>query len=151
MTEPIPRWKIIAEAREWLGTPFHHQGYRKGIGADCIGFLCGVALKLDIPGAQEWKATARYHQYGRPPNVRFLLESCEHFLDRVDIEDAAEADILVLSFEREPMHFSLLTRRNPSYVIHSLFGVGRVTEHRLSGEWQQRVRLAYAFRGVEKR
>ena len=34
---------IIAEARSWLGTPWHHQASLKGVGCDCIGFVRGVA------------------------------------------------------------------------------------------------------------
>jgi cell wall-associated NlpC family hydrolase len=36
------REAVIAEARTWLGTPWHHQASLKGVGCDCIG--CGKAL-----------------------------------------------------------------------------------------------------------
>jgi NlpC/P60 family putative phage cell wall peptidase len=34
--------RIIAEAREWIGTPYRHQGSRKGVGCDCLGLVRGV-------------------------------------------------------------------------------------------------------------
>jgi cell wall-associated NlpC family hydrolase len=30
---------VLAEARTWLGTPYHHMGRLKGIGVDCAGFV----------------------------------------------------------------------------------------------------------------
>ena len=34
--------KALAEAREWLGTPYVHQASVKGAGTDCLGLLSGV-------------------------------------------------------------------------------------------------------------
>lgn len=34
--------EVIAEARGWIGTPYRHQGRRKGVGCDCLGLLIGV-------------------------------------------------------------------------------------------------------------
>ena len=34
--------RIIAAARGWLGTPYRHQGARKGVGCDCLGLVRGV-------------------------------------------------------------------------------------------------------------
>jgi cell wall-associated NlpC family hydrolase len=41
--EPTPAGKaVIAEAMTWLGTPYRHQGSRKGVGCDCLGLVRGV-------------------------------------------------------------------------------------------------------------
>lgn len=34
--------KAIAEARTWLGTPYHHAARIKGVGCDCGNLLCAV-------------------------------------------------------------------------------------------------------------
>jgi cell wall-associated NlpC family hydrolase len=36
------RAAVVAEAREWLGTPYHHEARLKGIGVDCAQLLMGV-------------------------------------------------------------------------------------------------------------
>ena len=36
------RGRILAEARSWLGTPFHHKGRVKHVGVDCGGYIYGV-------------------------------------------------------------------------------------------------------------
>jgi len=33
---------VVAEATTWLGTPYRHQGRRKGVGCDCLGLVLGV-------------------------------------------------------------------------------------------------------------
>lgn len=31
--------QVIAEARSWIGTPYHHKGRVKGVGVDCGGMV----------------------------------------------------------------------------------------------------------------
>jgi len=44
MTAPTDprRAQVVAEARTWLGTPYHHHGRIKGVGVDCAQLLCAV-------------------------------------------------------------------------------------------------------------
>lgn len=36
------REQVVAEARTWLGTGYHHHARIKGVGVDCVQLLCGV-------------------------------------------------------------------------------------------------------------
>jgi cell wall-associated NlpC family hydrolase len=145
----VTREAIVAEARDWIGTPFHHQAFRKGAGCDCIGLVAGVGLALGIDGAREWHDCEACHQYGRPPNPRFLVEMANRFLVRREIGNWRLADILVMSFEREPMHFAIVSGRDPLSVVHALFGAGETVEHRIDQVWAARVRMCYGYRGIE--
>jgi cell wall-associated NlpC family hydrolase len=40
------RARVVALARTWLGTPYHHQASLRGAGADCLGLLRGVYAEL---------------------------------------------------------------------------------------------------------
>ena len=42
MTEAEARAAIVAEARTWLGTPYHHAARVKGAGVDCAQILVEV-------------------------------------------------------------------------------------------------------------
>lgn len=42
------RASVVGSALGWLGTPYHHMGERKGVGADCITFLRGAVLDARI-------------------------------------------------------------------------------------------------------
>ena len=39
---------IVSKAREFLGTPYHHQGRVKGGGVDCAGLVICVAHELGL-------------------------------------------------------------------------------------------------------
>jgi NlpC/P60 family putative phage cell wall peptidase len=43
--------RALAIAESWIGTPYRHQGAKKGIGCDCIGLIRGIwrALYGDEP------------------------------------------------------------------------------------------------------
>jgi cell wall-associated NlpC family hydrolase len=65
-----PRSRVVAEAKGWLGTPYHHMGRLKGVGCDCLTFLAevyhaaGVLPAIDIPHyPPDWhlhRSTERY-------------------------------------------------------------------------------------------
>ncbi len=38
----MTRDHIVAEARSWIGTPYHHHGRIKGVGVDCAQILAAV-------------------------------------------------------------------------------------------------------------
>ena len=40
------RTDVVAAAREWLGTPFHHQARLRGVGVDCVGLVIGVIFLI---------------------------------------------------------------------------------------------------------
>ena len=48
------REKVVAEALSWVGTPYHHQARKKGVGVDCAMLLLEV-----------------YHNAGFIPDITF--------------------------------------------------------------------------------
>ena len=52
MSEASQRAAVVAEARTWLRTPFHHAARLKGIGADCETFICEVFSAAGVFTAQ---------------------------------------------------------------------------------------------------
>lgn len=42
------RERIVAEARSWLGTPYHHLGDVKGVGVDCAMLLVRVFASVGL-------------------------------------------------------------------------------------------------------
>ena len=148
----IKRADIVAEALTWVGTPWVHQASLKGVGTDCIGFVGGVALALGVPGAQEWRDTPEFHNYGRQPDPAVLLRGCDLLLDPVPKPLAQPGDILVMRFEAEPQHFGIVTKLNPMYMVHALYRArrsGKVVHNRVDSVWWGRVKRVYRFRGVE--
>ena len=44
--DDLGRERIVAIARDWLGTPYHHQASLRGVGCDCLGLVRGVWREL---------------------------------------------------------------------------------------------------------
>jgi cell wall-associated NlpC family hydrolase len=42
------RAAVVAEARQWIGTPYHHMGRLKGVGCDCLTLLVEVYLRTGM-------------------------------------------------------------------------------------------------------
>jgi NlpC/P60 family putative phage cell wall peptidase len=69
--EKSERAAVVAEARRWLGTPYHHGACVKGAGVDCAQLLIGVFSAVGLI------ATPKIESY--PPDWH-LHRSAERYL-----------------------------------------------------------------------
>jgi hypothetical protein len=76
------------------------------------------------------------------------MEGCARFLDAISMDAIDIGDVLMLRFQRDPMHFALVSSLTPLYVIHALSTVGEVAEHRVDSVWTNRIVRAWRFRGL---
>lgn len=147
MTDAVTRDQVVAAARAFIGTPWKHQGRRRGVGVDCIGLIGGVASALALPGADEWATDQSLHCYGRTPVAAMLLDACDRFLRRVRLADVQPADVLVMGFQNGPQHFAIVSRLAPTYIVHAYAQRRAVIETQAALPGAQILR-AYAFNGV---
>lgn len=63
------REQVIAEARTWLGTLWHHQASVQRVGCDCIGFVRGAAERFVGPIPLALHYTATCHLYRAEPRI----------------------------------------------------------------------------------
>lgn len=145
------RAQVVAVARSYLGTPFHHQASAKGAGCDCIGLLRGIGRELDLPGSAELEAARRLLAYGPDPDPA-LLRECERFMDKIEWPQLGLGDVLMMTtlYSRgQPKHFAVVSRLTPPYIIHAwAYGKSEVIENRLDGKWRSRVLGCYRFKGL---
>lgn len=133
--------QFIAEAREWIGTKFHHQAAVKGVGCDCIGLIRGVKNQLI---EDDILATLDYSM--QPNNFRFYNNLEKH--PELEPTNVLEPGILLLfKFIREPQHIAIYTDKNT--IIHSYQPRGQVVEHRLDDKWKDRIHSMYKVKGCE--
>jgi len=135
------RPQIVAAARGWLDTPFHHQARLKGVGVDCLGLVIGVARELaliDITG------------YPRVPNGKTLLPLARQHMTEIDRATMQPGDVVVVSFDKEPQHFGVLGdyRHGGLSIIHAASDPGRVIETRLMFSQQMKFVAAFVLPGV---
>ncbi len=103
------RADIVALARGWLGTPYHHQASLKGVGCDCLGLIrgvyaeaCGTQAETPPPYSHDWaEASAR----------ETMIEAAGRHMAPVDLHAAEAGDVLIFRLRPGAMakHCAILT------------------------------------------
>jgi cell wall-associated NlpC family hydrolase len=138
----MKRADIVACARSWLGTPWHHRACVKGVGVDCVYLGVGVLQELGVE-------VPELPAYERTPDGVTLLAMCDQHLDRIARHYMAPGDFAVIEWGNGiPHHFGILGdyRHGGLSLIHAdnRPGADRVVEHRLV--WTPKMQLVAAYR-----
>jgi NlpC/P60 family putative phage cell wall peptidase len=141
----IARHAILAEARDWIGTPYRHQASAKGAGCDCLGLVRGIwrAFHSDEP-----EITPPYTpDWAERHGAETLLEAARRHLVENDITHAAPGDVLLFRMEASSpaKHAAILDEDDR--LIHAYWGRA-VVRSRFAPWWRARVAAAFAFPGV---
>jgi NlpC/P60 family putative phage cell wall peptidase len=128
MPETLVRARVVAAAREWIGTPYHHMADIKRVGVDCAMLLVRVYCDLGLvepfdprPYTRDW----HLHQ-GEERYLGFLLA-------RAHIVAAPQpADVILFRYGRCYSHGGIVTRSDPLTILHAFAPAGQVIEEELS-------------------
>lgn len=131
-TEAEQRAAVVAEARTWLGTPYHHHARIKGVGVDCAQILCAVYEACGLvphvdpgPYAHDW------HLHHSEEVYAGWLDRC----GACDVQTPAPGDVALFHFGRCWSHGAIVVE--PGTVVHAYVGRGviitRLTEDPLDG------------------
>lgn len=107
----VTRAEIIAEARDWIGTPYHPQQSRKRAGCDCKGLIVGVARELGLAEADT--LAARTWNYRLDFSPERLLEGLAETLRRV--EQGLPGDVMAIEVDRPgfgPRHLAIMAEND---------------------------------------
>jgi cell wall-associated NlpC family hydrolase len=140
--------QAAAEALKWVNTPFRDKGRTIGSGVDCVGVPICVGMALGIAEAFE---ANQERSYPRVPNGWRLRDQLDRFMDRLPSKhDAKPGDVLLIAWRRYPLHVAMRApdRGSFRYVVHATEEIGKVAHHILNQEWEDRVILAYRYRGL---
>lgn len=148
--KPITGADVERHARSFVGTPFLHQGRRKGHGVDCVGLVLCVAEDLGLVDRDGRKfLRADYYDYGMQPAGRFVHDECAKRLIVKPQSDLTAGDVLSLRVPHLPTHTAIVALRGEAlYIIHAYNGAGSVVEHILSEPWRRRIIGSFTFPGV---
>lgn len=135
----MDRNNIVDKAREYIGTPFRHQGRLKGVGVDCAGLIICVANELNISDFD-------YTSYGRVPNSNQLVSLMNEHMVKIKISDAKAGDVYLMAFDSDPQHLAMITDNG---IIHSYSSAKKVVEHGLDDNWSSKIKGAYRFKGIK--
>jgi NlpC/P60 family putative phage cell wall peptidase len=138
----VDRGRIVALARSWIGTPYHHQASVKGVGTDCIGLVRGIWRALYGGEAEALPAYSR--DWAESTGKETLIEVARRHLIEVAPADAQPGDVLVFRYRAGMIakHAGLLA--TPTTMIHAMEGAP-VSEVSLCPWWRRHVAGAFAF------
>jgi NlpC/P60 family putative phage cell wall peptidase len=141
---PITPSDIVAQAREWIGTPYRHQASLKGVGCDCLGLVRGVWRALY--GEEPERVPAYSRDWAEASAREALAQAGARHLVPVAREQIAPGDVLLFRWRAGLVakHAAILTGIDT--MIHAHDGAA-VAEVAFAPWWRRR--LAYAFRFPE--
>ena len=132
----------VGEALSWLGTPYRHQGLRKGVGCDCIGLVMGVwravyGVEPELPGpyAPDWAEAEG--------GERLLKAVRRHFREK-PAGDMAAGDLLLFRWRPHlpAKHAGIVV--GADRFVHAYEGMA-VSLSALVPQWRKRVAGVFAF------
>jgi cell wall-associated NlpC family hydrolase len=123
------RDKIVAEARLWLRTPYHHCADVRGAGVDCAMLLVRVyqAVGLTPPGFDPRPYSPQWHLH----RGEELYQQWLDVAGAVPVDRPKLGDIGLWKFGRAYSHAAILSASG-GLVIHALKDSGCVIESRIT-------------------
>jgi cell wall-associated NlpC family hydrolase len=139
---PAQRGAVIAEAREWIGTPYHSHARLKGIGVDCAMLMREVFVRAKIVPAFE---VGHYSEQFGLHRDQELFRSFVEF--HAVLTDAPEpGDCVLFKFGRCYSHGGILV--DDSTIIHAAMRERSVCYASLSdADLADRAPLFYTIEG----
>lgn len=94
MTE---REQVIAEARSWLRTPFHHRQRVKGLGVDCAGLIAAVYEATGaIPAVELPEYTRDWFLHCKREDSTLYADLLDEHMKRV--EEPKPGDVVAMKY-----------------------------------------------------
>ena len=133
---------VVDETLSWLGTPYRHQGRRKGVGCDCVGLVLGVCNAVlgampELPGpyAPDWAEAGG--------GERFLKAVRRHFPEK-PAGDMAPGDLLLFRWRPHlpAKHAGIVVGQD--LFVHAYEGMA-VSLSALAPQWRKRIAGVFSF------
>jgi NlpC/P60 family putative phage cell wall peptidase len=133
---------IVAEALTWVGTPYRHQGRRKGVGCDCLGLLIGVweavygvAPEQPAPYAADWAEAGGADSF---------LEAARRHCPEKPLSAMAAGDLILFRWRPHlpAKHAAILI--SPDRFVHAYEG-SAVVITALVPQWRKRIAGVFGF------
>lgn len=134
---------VVREALAWVGTPYRHQGSRKGIGCDCLGLVRGVwralyGVDAERPGpyAQDWAEAG---------GAEVFLAAMRRNMREVDARPPQAGDVLLFRWRPHlpAKHAGILV--SEVCFVHAYETGGAVAKSAFVPQWRGRVAAAFSF------
>ncbi|SOB98644.1 NlpC/P60 family putative phage cell wall peptidase [Rhodobacter sp. JA431] len=138
--------RAVAEARQWLGTPYLHQASVRGAGADCLGLLRGVWRALY--GGEPEPVPAYRADWSEPSGQEALWAAAQrHLRPLPGLWVQAPGEVLLFRMRAGSVakHLGIVSATGAqARFVHAYSGHG-VVESPLAAPWARRIVARFAF------
>jgi len=136
----------VAAAREWIGTPYHHQASVKGIGCDCLGLVRGLWRELIGPEPEPIPPYSA--DWAEALGRDTLVDAGERHFVPVEPWAAGAGDIVLFRWRAHlpAKHVAILTETGG--LIHAYDAAGALSEGPFAPHWRRRMAMTFRFPGV---
>ena len=145
----MSRFRLVAEARRWIGTPYRHQASTLGAGADCLGLLRGVWRS--VYGEEPERVPAYTPDWSEPQREEALWSAARRHLVPKAPQEFAVSDVLLFRMRDGAIakHLGIVASTEPSATfVHAYQGHG-VVESALTEAWRRRIVACFSFPGMD--
>jgi len=118
------RAAVVAEARSWIGTPYHNCADIKGVGVDCGMLLVRVFVDLHLcppfdprPYPVDWHLHRSEERY-----LGFIFDRS------AEAEEPLPGDVMVFRYGRCYSHGGIVTAAAPLRIVHAYYQARMVIE-----------------------
>jgi NlpC/P60 family putative phage cell wall peptidase len=126
---------VVAEARDWIGTPYVHQASTKGAGTDCLGLLRGVWRA--VLGAEPCAVPPYTADWDEASAGEILTAAAMRWLRQKSISDAIPGDVA--------KHLGIQSRVGLEPAFIHAYSRHAVLESPLSRPWARRIVGRFSF------
>ncbi len=136
---------VVAEARDWIGTPYRHQASLKGVGCDCLGLVRGVWRA--VVGAEPERAPPYAPDWAEASGRETLAEAAARHLIAIERDACGPGDVLLFRWRAglPAKHAAIVT--TDGKMVHAHDGAA-VAEVVLAPWWRRRLAYAFRFPGI---
>ena len=139
------RAQVVALARAWLGTPYHHQASLRGVGCDCLGLVRGVYRELY--GQEAAKVPGYSRDWAEAGREETMLKAAAAHLHAIDVQQIGPGDVVIFRWRRGLVAKHAAIVSYGGRMIHAIEGAP-VSEVTLAPWWRRRLAGAFSFPGL---
>ena len=142
----VTRSAVIAHARAWIGTPYHHQASLRGVGADCLGLVRGILR--EITGVEPDRLPPYTRDWAEASGDEAMLAGARAHLAEVPVGRARPGDVLIFRLRAglAAKHAAILA--SPGTMIHAIEGAP-VAEVPYGRWWRRHLAGVFSFPGLD--